>query len=45
MESLQETTYALATKVYEEANKASQNTADATNNSDDTVKEAQFEEK
>ena len=48
-ESLQETTYALAAKVYEEANKQNQATNDnetqTNTNNDDNIKEAEFEEK
>lgn len=47
-ESLQETTYALAAKVYEEANKQSASANDSqtdANANNDNIKEAEFEEK
>ena len=47
-EELQEVTYKLATKVYEQANKesqAAQENASTEETKDDSVKEAEFEEK
>ena len=44
-EELQETTYALAAKVYQSANAESANANEASEDKKDTVKEAEFEEK